>query len=226
MLIETVVAAAIVQAAQPTRIDAEDIRLTASLQADRIEVGGQYEIKVSLDLGDGWTTSDAGIPTPILQIDVPASVTLSGKVLETYRQLSKNEFLSEPFERRFEGTAATVEWTLVDEPRDDETIGLNLVTYAKHEDGRVRFIRRRVDLPIKAGASVSSGERADRSDWGPTGREGSEPTTEPKTERVTGLQIGDHASAFDLPRADGTRVRLDDFLGKSNIVVTTYRAYW
>ena len=108
MIIEFVVASALVQAAHPVsaahptqEFPTEDIRLTATLLADRIQVGETYEIAVSLELGDGWSTSDAGIPMPLLQIDVPDSVRLTGKVLEGYRALSRNEFINEPFERRF-----------------------------------------------------------------------------------------------------------------------------
>ena len=40
------------------------------------------------------------------------------------------------------------------------------------------------------------------------------------------LQIGDKATDFVLPRADGSEVALEPYLGEKNIIVTTYRAHW
>jgi hypothetical protein len=40
------------------------------------------------------------------------------------------------------------------------------------------------------------------------------------------LQLGDPATPFTLPRADGTKVNLADYRGKKNVIVTTYRAFW
>ena len=40
------------------------------------------------------------------------------------------------------------------------------------------------------------------------------------------LKVGDPAPDFELPAHDGSMVKLSDHLGKSNVIVTTYRAHW
>ena len=40
------------------------------------------------------------------------------------------------------------------------------------------------------------------------------------------LKIGDKAPAFNLPRPDGTAFDVSQWLGKKNVIVTTYRAFW
>ena len=44
--------------------------------------------------------------------------------------------------------------------------------------------------------------------------------------RDTHLQLGEAADEFELPSSDGTLVSLSQFKGKSNVIVTTYRAHW
>lgn len=38
----------------------------------------------------------------------------------------------------------------------------------------------------------------------------------------TGLKVGDKAPAFDLPDQNGEQVKLDDLLGKKNVVLAFY----
>ena len=66
---------------------------------DALTVGQEYEVVLDVQFNDGWSGSEAGIGAPILQINVPDSVELTGKVLTDYKALSRNEFLNEPFER-------------------------------------------------------------------------------------------------------------------------------
>ena len=85
--------------------------------------------------------------------------------------------------------------------------------YASYtEDGEVHdfFYRKRLELPVKAGADAVEGDSTD-STWG-------------ADEEL--LDIGDKATPFVLPRADGSEFDLQSVLGRKNIIVTTYRAHW
>ena len=79
------------------RIDA--LVVTGKVVADKLEVGHDCEIAIEVKRKEGWWASDSGIPKPMLQIDVPKCVKLSGEVLKGFRALSRNEFLQEPYER-------------------------------------------------------------------------------------------------------------------------------
>lgn len=189
-------------------VDVDRVSVSARIDADKLIVGQEAIILVNVDLRDGLSASDAGIPAPLLQIQVPRSVRLSGKHLTKYRELSRNEFLQAPFERMIEASPLEVGFKLLRKPRPDDVIHLNVLAYVS--DGEdVRFVRRRVAVKLEAGA-VAEAVDATRSDWG------------------TGdlLQIGSKAAGFELPRADGSTVSLGQFLGKKNVVVTTYRAFW
>ena len=187
------------------------INVSATLDAKTLVVGQAYEIQLTASLAEGWSASAAGIPKPILQIDVPESVQLSGKVLSGHRELSRNEFLQAPYERTIEIGSNVVEFTLTSEPSADDRIGLNIIAYVRHgEDEDAFFVRKRLELPLQPDATAQGGDSSN-SNWGSEGR---------------GLQIGDHAKLFALPRADGSTVTLDDYLGKTNIILTTYRAFW
>ncbi len=187
----------------------EPVGITATIDATSLEVGVEYEIIIEIYPGEA-STRDAGIPAPFLQIDVPPSVKLSGRVLETYRELSDNEFLQKPYERLLKQLPARIGFQLVAQPGPEETIGLNVVAYLEGPSGEKTFLRRRLELPVAPGAEAVPGDATDSS-WG---------TDE------TLLQIGDRAAPFELPRADGTMVALESYLGEKNIIVTTYRAYW
>jgi hypothetical protein len=166
-------------------------------------------VTLTVEIEGPWSSSEAGIPRPILQIATPPSVTLAGKVLQTRQELARNEFLQAPFERLVEPGTTTVELTVTREPADDERIALNVITYLAAGDD-AWFVRRRVELPVRAGATAQSSDRAEASGWG----------------AGPGLQIGDAAPDFELPRADGSTVRLSDLVARGNVVVTTYRAFW
>jgi len=190
-------------------------RVTASLPAPTLVVGQQYEVVLRMELGEGWSASQAGIPSAILQIDAPDSIDLVGKKLTTYDQLKRNEFLEEPWERLMDGSEQRIRFTLLSEPAEGETIGLNVVAYLadtrpRDDEPELVFVRRRVDLPIAAGARAESATESRRSNWGVNGT----------------LQIGDAAEPFVLPRADGSTLALADRLGTAPLIVTTYRAYW
>ena len=184
--------------------------VSARLDAESIAVGDKYEIVLEWHVAEGLSSDGAGIPAPILQIDVPRGVTLSGKVLKKHRELAQNEFLEAPFERLLKESPVRIEFKLRKELTADDRIGLNILAYVgSSESGEASFVRRRLELEVAPNAEAKSAETTN-SNWG-TGKR---------------LHIGDKAAAFSLPQADGQKVALKDYLGKKNIIVTTYRAHW
>lgn len=188
----------------------EVLTVSARLEAEVLDLGGEYEIQLDITTKDGYSTSTAGIPGVILQIDVPPSVRLSGQVLKSYKDLRQNEFLQEPFERLIEETPARIGFKLVKRPATDEVIGLNVLAYVGLRSGEdAWFVRQRLALPLSANAEA---------------RVVSDPVSQWGQKKV--LQIGDKAAAFSLPRADGSKVSLDQYVGEKTVIVTTYRAHW
>jgi len=182
------------------------ITLSARIEARELAVGQEYEAVLAFAFREGW--SGAGISAPILQIDVPKGLELTGPVLTEYADLAKNEFLQAPFERLLKASPTRIGFRIVKEPAAGATLYLNVLAYAGEGDD-AWFLRRRVALPIVPGATAAA-VPADRSDWG--------------VEKV--LQIGDRAAPFTLPRADESKVSLEKLRGKKNVLVTTYRAHW
>lgn len=184
------------------------VRVSATLKAESTAAGASGRIVIELDAGPA-STSEAGIPAPILQLDVPPSVKLDGREITDLKELARNEFLQEPYERLLKELPAEVTFTFASAPAAGETIGINVVGYLKTEAGDA-FLRRRLELPLTPGAEARAAE-ATTSTWG-------------KDEAL--LNIGQRAALFDLPRADGSRVALEQFLGSKNVIITTYRAHW
>jgi cytochrome oxidase Cu insertion factor (SCO1/SenC/PrrC family) len=53
--------------------------------------------------------------------------------------------------------------------------------------------------------------------------QGTPPVTTPRpTPAPLALKVGDEAPDFTLPATDGTKVKLSDFRGKSNVVLAFY----
>lgn len=188
----------------------EAFSVSARLDTASIAVGNKYEIVLDWSVGEGLSSDGAGVPAPILQIDVPRGVTLSGKVLKKYGDLAQNEFLQAPYARLLKESPARIEFKLRKELTDGDKIGLNILAYVgSSESGEVTFVRRRLELEVAPNATATTAEPT-TSKWGIGKR----------------LHIGDKAAGFSLPQADGTKVALKDYLGKKNIIVTTYRAFW
>ncbi len=182
------------------------VKLTASMPSS---IEGVVEMTVSVEIGDGWSASEAGLPKPLLQLDPGEGAALEGKVLEGRAQ-ARNDYLFAPFERMIDAGSSQIPLRVVS---PGETIGVNLVAYVRKEgEEAARFVRRRVDLPLVAGSTASSSTPSTNSRWGPAG------------ERA--LSIGEKAPDFELPRADGTTVHLSDYKGKHDVIITTYRAHW
>ncbi len=194
-------------AAAPLPDDA--VYLKARIRNAEIEVGQTYDISFQYGLKKGLNGGSAGMPNPILQIKAPASVTLTGDVLTTQKELSKNEFLQAPFERLVKGKKTKIGFTLDSEPQPGEEFSLTFIAYVRGRNEQFHFVRRRLTLSL-APKAKSAKAPPTPSNWG----------------EVDTLQIGDKADPFELPKADGTKVVLTDYLGKKNIIVTTYRAHW
>jgi hypothetical protein len=207
-MLELALIVGITGAAPPTPAP---LHVEATLPAETLAVGEAYDAALRVTLDDGWSAATAGIPAPILQIDVPACVELEGKVLTERRELAKNEFLDAPFERMLETGDNAIRFRLVSQPQAGDVIALNVVAYVREgDDEEAWFIRRRLHLPVEAGATAVEADAGDTT-WG--------------GERDT-LHVGDAADAFTLPRADGSTISLGDYRGKKNVIVTTYRAFW
>ena len=187
------------------------LSISATLEADELSVGSNYEIVLKVEIKEGWSATAAGVPGPLLQIDVPPSVVLSGKVLTTQRELSRNEYLQAPFERLLKSEEEHIGFSLVKAPGADEQIALNIMAYVS-QDPTVEsfFIRRRFTLDVKPRAQAV-GVVGVKSDWG--------------IDKHL-LQIGDAAEDFSLPKAFDPPIGLGNYLGQKNIIVTTYRAHW
>lgn len=184
------------------------LSVSVRIAADALNVGSTYDLVVDLHWSDGVSTTTAGLPAPVLQVDAPGCVTLSGKILTDYRDLARNEFLQEPYERLAKDNPTRIEFTLNRPPDPGDAFAINVLAYVEM-NGKKHFARRRMTIPIATGA-IGSAVAADRSDWGIDNT----------------LNIGEQADAFTLPRADGSMVSLLDYRGKKNVIVTTYRAFW
>lgn len=188
----------------------EAVQVSARLVGSSLEVGGHYEIELGFDVSEGWSASESGMAHAILQIDVPKSVKLDGEVLKGQKELSKNEYLQAPYERLIEENPTRVGFRVKREPEAGERFRFNVLAYVSREGEEDSWlVRRRLELDL-SGQAEGVVVSAERSDWG----------------RGRLLQIGDKASAFTLPRADGSKVSLRGFRGKKNVVVSTYRAHW
>jgi len=186
------------------------INVSARIEADSLNVGEEYDVLIDVKMKDGWSASASGLPSAILQIKVPRSVKLAGKVLETQRELAKNEYLRMPFERLIKENPTRVKFKLLRKPKKKDRLRFNVLAYVHSPDGNDDgFVRRRFKLKVKPGAEATS-ISAKHSSWG-RGKE---------------LQLGDKAVPFKLQRADGSTASLKSYLGKKNVVVTTYRAFW
>ncbi len=184
--------------------------VSATIDAGSLVTGQEYDIVIDWKVAEGLSPGGAGVPAPILQIDAPRAIQLSGKVLRDHRELAQNEFLQAPYERLLKESPARIGFKLRKEPGSDDSIGLNILAYIGYgESGEARFVRRRLELRLAPNATATPAESTN-SKWG----------------KNQLLEIGDKAATFRLPRADGEKVGLQQYRGKKNVLVTTYRAHW
>ena len=189
------------------------LQVSARIEAEALEVGQEYDVVLEVGMEDGWSASNSGVPNALLQIQVPPSVELSGEVLKTHRELSRNEFLQAPFERLIEEKTTRIQFKLRQKPSKKERIRFNILAYTSSSgDDDHWFVRQRYSLKLKPGAKAKRSRKAKalRSDWG----------------QQNELTLGEKIKPIGLPRADGSMVYLRKYLGKKNIIVTTYRAFW
>ena len=187
-----------------------------------LEVGGHYELEVSVELAGEinvefpWSSAfrSEGERRPLLLIDSPDCIRLEGAapdVLVTPDDY-QSSYLHFPHGRRMLSKTVSVAFELVAEPAPEDTIGINVVGYLGQVGTDSRqdssFVRRRLELPLTAGARVASdGSTAQRSSWG-----------EDRT-----LQIGDRFPEAALVDNTGAPVQLSEWLGKRDVLVTLYR---
>lgn len=144
-----------------------EARLDLRPTGEQPAAGDRAEIRVELAWPDTVSASEAGLPAPILQLDVPACARLTEEHVTGYRALSRNEFLEAPYERLVRDTTASIPLELVAPPAEGDTVGLVLVAYVSDPAGeRVRFLRRRIELPLAPGATSRAGDDLDSS-WAP-----------------------------------------------------------
>lgn len=185
------------------------VSISAQISAEKLNVGATHRIVFDWKTDAGASVSEAGMPAPLIQIEVPKCVELVGEVLESHKALAKNEFLHAPFERALTSDSTTIDFKLLAKPRAGDQVAINFIAYAKSSDGTSEFIRKRIAIPVAPaakGAEVEVGDAA----WG----------------KNSFAKIGEKVKPITLPRADGSQLDLGDWIGKSNIIITTYRAYW
>ncbi|MCB9858744.1 MAG: hypothetical protein H6818_23950 [Phycisphaerales bacterium] len=188
---------------------ADVIRSSARLDGP-LKVGATTRLVVEIDMKDGWSINKAGIPNAIIQIDAPTCVTMIGERAKDKTELSRTGFMKHPEERMADGRTTAFEFELRAPPAQDDQFEVNVLAYVSPPDkSDAWYVRQRLAISLKDGAQSSSID-AKTSDWG-VGDE---------------LQLGDQLPRLKLPKADGTLVDLAAQLGKKNIVITTYRAYW
>lgn len=195
-------------ALMPAGLPEGAVRITAEMGKRSLKVGGQSSFSVSATFAPALSATDAGIPHPIVQFDLPEGVELTGPKPKDFRAFAKDEFLSKPYEMLLDSRRQAVRFKVTEELPEGATIGINLIAYVSDGDDTA-FARRRVELPLVPGAVARRGEPS-TSKWGDF------PT----------LHIGDEAPDFSLPQHTGEKVTLSDFRGKKNVLVTTYRAHW
>ena len=181
--------------------------LAGTMPLGPLETGKEISVPMEFMITQGFSVSEAGLPGAVLQIDVPEGVELVGKVLSD-RESARNQFLRAPYERLLKSGTNELKFKLTATPADDAAIHLNVLGYASKDDERM-FVRQRYALPLKSGASLKKVD-VSPSNWGDD----------------TSLQLGDTVPNYEIPQADGTVIKLADYVGKSNIILTTYRAFW
>ncbi|MCA9254894.1 MAG: hypothetical protein KDA33_04625 [Phycisphaerales bacterium] len=207
MLLPTMIALA--SASIASAPPAETLRASARLEGSLAE-GATARLVVRIDVNEGWTLGDAGLPNAVIQVDAPACARVVGERARDAKALSKSGFLRLPEERMADGAETAFEFRLNSAPGADDSFGINVLAYVSPPDGAdAWFVRQRIAIPLRKDAR-STPANAVTSRW--SGDDG--------------LQLGEKPELMKLPRADGSLVDLGEHLGRKNIVITTYRAFW
>lgn len=180
---------------------------------------------LSIELEEGLSGTDAGIPGFIVQLDPPAGLELVGEPVVKFEDLRDNEFLMEPWERIVEAGESRIEFKVTPEMAASATLGINVIGYVASDRGPEKggkevFLRRRFELDLRGGAMAVLGDPMDSS-WGPF-------ESLPKEQQP--LIIGDKAPDFVGPtltaRGVGEDASLAAINGNGPLVLATYRGHW
>lgn len=170
-------------------------------------------------IGKGASSTDAGIPGFIVQLDPPKGLRLLGDPVVEFEELRDNEFLMEPWERLVTEESTEIGFKVEAGFDPSSTLGINVVGYVTSGD-KGALLRRRFELRIENGAVAALGDPTDSS-WGPF--ENVAPEKRP-------LVIGDKAPGFTGPAlGDGgvlAKGSLGDSLDAGPLVIATYRGHW
>jgi len=206
MVPSIIVLAAVLGAGAP--VDA--VKVTAKIMNQSWGPGERGQIVIEIATGEGWMTTETGLSAPLLQINAPPSAKLLGKVLTSMTELRENEFVYSPYEKLLKESRTRLPFTLEKYPDEAEHFGLTVLGYvSKKGDKKGYFFRKRLELPLTSQAVAKEVEATDSS-WG----------------KLDVLQIGDKADDFELTSLEGKKVSLSQYLGKKNVIVSTYRAFW
>jgi hypothetical protein len=195
--------------AVPAAASDDAVSIRAWLEPGPLEVGAAGAFIVELEYSDGVHASEAGIPAPFLQLDVPEGMRLSERHLTDLKDLAKNEYLQAPYERLMSDPYVRVPFELDAAPAADATLGILVSGYVTTVDDAF-YLRERLELPLREGAQAEPGDDRDSS-WGTD---------------TTLLAIGDQVPDFSLPGVGDERVTLSEELQRGHVLLTTYRAFW
>jgi len=206
MIPSIVVLAAVLGATAP----ADAVKVSAKIINRSWGQGERGQIVIEVATEKGWSTTATGLSAPLLQIKAPPSVKLLGKVLTDMTELKQNEFVYSPYEKLLDSDRTRLPFLLEKTPGLSEKLGLTVLGYvSKKGDKKGYFFRKRLELPVQPGAIATQADAYDSS-WG----------------TLDVLQIGDKADDFEITSLTGKPVTLSQYLGKKNVIVTTYRAFW
>jgi hypothetical protein len=172
-----------------------------------------------IQMGEGASSTDSGIPGFIVQLDPPKGLRLLGDPVVKFEELRDNEFLMEPWERLVTEESTQIGFAVEAGFDPSSTLGVNVVGYVA-SGGKEAFLRRRFELKIENGAVAALGDPTNSS-WGPF--EDVAPDKRP-------LVIGDKAPGFTGPMLghEGTLAKgsLGESLDRGPLIVATYRGHW
>lgn len=181
---------------------------------------------LTIQVGDGVSGSESGIPGFIVQLDPPKGLRLLGDPIIEFKELHANQFLMEPWERLVTEEETKIGFAVEGGFDPSSTLGISVIGYVAEEartdetPRKEAFLRRRFELKIEHGAVAQPGDASDSS-WGP-------PERWPVGERP--LFLGDKAPSFVGPslNADGSlgQGSLETSLSAGPVLVAFYRGHW
>ncbi len=186
------------------------VQVSAKIISRDWGAGQRGQIVIEVITGDGWSTTETGLSAPLLQIHAPPNVKLLGKVLTSMTDLKNNEYIHSPYEKLLKESRTRLSFVIEQWPNMAEEFGLTVLGYVNRKgDNTGYFFRKRLALPLKPDARAREVAATD-STWG----------------TLDVLNIGDKADDFKITSFQDRSVTLSHYLGKKNVIVSTYRAYW